>query len=307
MAAAAIENHKMTISSSALASLFSVLFGINAVAIKVGLRGIGPLTSAGIRFGIAAVIIAVFSIITGRVLRVSRKQFFLLVINTVIFLFQLTCYYQGLSRSSASRATIIINLEPFLVLILAHFFIEGERINLRKVAGLAMGFAGVIIIFLDGLTLEGGIRTGDLILSTGTLLWASSTIYVKRIIHDFNPYQMVFYPMAMAAPVFIVMGHFFDASMVHYINGPILLAMFHQGVVTAAAGFVIWNFLIKKHGVVALNSFIFLVPIAGVFSGWLILGEDISANIALSLGLIVMGIFVLNYFDSPRFFHPEKN
>jgi len=52
--------------------------------------------------------------------------------------------------------------------------------------------------------------------------------------------------------------------------------------------------MLKKYGAVSLHSFIFIMPIAGVLLGGLVLGEPITPKILLALLLIVSGIFIVN-------------
>src|SRR5210317_2361364 len=96
--------------------LLCVLFGANAVAIKISLAGLGVFTTAGIRFGIAAMVILLWALLTGKPVRVSFYQFKLMVILGLIFYVQLSLFYLGLSRTTASHGTLIANILPFVVL-----------------------------------------------------------------------------------------------------------------------------------------------------------------------------------------------
>ena len=95
-----------------------ILFGANAVAIKISLAGLGVFTTAGIRFSGAAVVIFLWALLTGKPVRVSFYQFKLMVILGLIFYAQLSLFYLGLSSTTASHGTLIANILPFVVLIL---------------------------------------------------------------------------------------------------------------------------------------------------------------------------------------------
>ncbi|MGD9080748.1 MAG: EamA family transporter, partial [Desulfobacterales bacterium] len=71
-------------------------------------------------------------------------------------------------------------------------------------------------------------------------------------------------------------------------------AVLYQSLVTAAFGFVAWNTLLQKYGAVALHSFIFLMPIAGVALGGFVLGEPITSKLLIALALIVAGILIVH-------------
>ena len=83
--------------------------------------------------------------------------------------------------------------------------------------------------------------------------------------------------------------------MIAHVDTKILAALIYQSFVTASFGFVAWISLLQKYGAVALHSFIFIMPIAGVLLGGLVLGEPITPKILLALLLIVSGILVVHF------------
>ncbi len=83
--------------------------------------------------------------------------------------------------------------------------------------------------------------------------------------------------------------------MVKYIDLPIGLALFYQSFVTASFGYIAWNTLVREYGTSLVHSFVFIMPISGVFFGVLLLGEPMTPSLAGSIMLIVMGIVVINH------------
>jgi len=272
-----------------------VLFGANSVAIKISLTGFGPFTVAGVRFAIAAAVIALWARITRRPFKVSARQWLHLLILSAIFLVQLSLFYHGLSRTYASRGILIVNFQPFVVLVLAHFFIASDPVTKKKITGLVLGFSGVLCVLLDTGAMDAGLRTGDAIIFAATILWGTNTVYVKRIISDFRAFHVVFYPMVFSAPFFLLAGFFWDPEPVGEISLAVAGALFYQSFVTAAFGFVAWSFFLKVYGAVTTQSFTFIMPISGVLLGGLILGEPLTGNILLALALIGSGIAVVNF------------
>lgn len=272
-----------------------ILFGANSVAIKVSLKGFGPLTVAGLRFATAALAIALWAGFTGRPFRLRKKQWPHILVLSGIFLVQLSMFYWGLSLTYASRGILIVNFQPFVVLILVHFFIPGDRITLKKIIGLTLGFSGVMFVLLDNSSLAAELRTGDIIIFAATILWGINTVYVKRIISGFRTFHITLYPMVFSAPLFILAGSLWDPVMIGDINVAVTVAFLYQSLVTAAFGFVLWTFFLKNYGAVTVNSFTFIMPISGVLLGGLILGEPLTGNILTALILIGSGITVVNY------------
>jgi drug/metabolite transporter (DMT)-like permease len=287
-------NQELPRIAAAFTSLLCIAFGANAVAIKVSLTGLGPFTNAGLRFTVAFVVISLWAKLTGRSFRIKKGQVHELLIISILFTLQLGLLYLGLNRTNASRGTLLINLQPFFILFLAHFFIPGDRITLKKMVGLVMGFAGMALVFIGQEGVTERVQLGDFMILATAFIWACNTVYTKRIINSYDPFQIVLYPMIFSVPFFLLAGYLWDGEMFFQIHLRVLAALLYQSLVTASFGFVAWNTLLQKYGAVSLHSFIFIMPISGVGLGALLLGEPVTWNILISLILIVSGILVVN-------------
>ncbi len=289
-----INNQDFSLFVGIFTAFLCVIFGSNAVAIKFSFSGIGVFTTAAIRFSIAAIAIYIWAKATGQSLLLKKGQLGPLLILSALFAVQLSMFYFGLSKSNASRGTLIVNLLPFWILFLAHFFIPGDRITRRKFFGILLGFSGVAFMFAEKKGVAADFRTGDFIILSATVIWACSVIYLKRIISAFSAFQITLYSMGFAVPVFFLEALLWDAPMVSKLDFKIIGAVLYQSLITATFGFVTWNMLLQKYGAVALHSFIFIMPIAGVALGGLLLGEPITSKLLIVLALIVAGILVVH-------------
>jgi drug/metabolite transporter (DMT)-like permease len=292
---AAPQNKDFSFLAASFTVFICMLFGANAVAIKISLEGLGVFTTAGIRFGIASVVIFLWARITGRSFDIKKAQVFQLLIIAIVFTAQLSLFYLGLSKSNASRGTLLANFQPFFTLFLAHYFIPGDRITQRKIMGILMGFAGVAFVFLERKGVTSDFNIGDIMILMAAFLWACNAVYTKRILSTFQPFQLALFPMFFSVPLFFLGGVLWDHPMIAFVDVKIIGAMVYQSFVTASFGFVVWMNLLQKYGAVALHSFIFIMPITGVLLGGLILGEPITINILIALVLIVAGMLVIHY------------
>ena len=283
-----------SVSFALLAAFLSIAFGANAVAIKMSLAGFGPFTNAGLRFTLASGTLFLYARLTGRSLKVERVQLRNLFYLTVLFVLQFSFMYHGIDKSNASRATLLINLQPIFVLVLAHFFIPGDRMTGRKILALLLGFTGVALVFFEEEGVGAEFRTGDLLILVTTFIWAFRTVYMKRIMHAFGFFQLVLHPMMLSTPLFFLEGYFWDPTMVGGLDARVVGALLYQGMLMASFGFVIWNYLLRLHGAVWLNAFNFLMPVTGVLLGVLILGEPMTVKIWLSLAFVTAGIAVIS-------------
>lgn len=286
-----------------LASILCILFGANVVALKISLQGTGVFTTALIRFTIAAIIIFFWAKLTKRNFYIAPEARKYLVIIGIGFSLQLSLFTLGVNLTSATLATLLVNMQPFFILILANFLIPDDRFTWKKITGILFGLSGVFIIFSDQLhalfssasiTELPNIRLGDLLVFFATLIWSTNTVFSKKVIHHFLPFHLVFYPMILSLPIFFLLAILFDKPMVRFFDITMGISFFYQGVITASLGFVLWNTLLKKYGAVALHAYAFIIPVSGVLFSYLLLKEDLKRNFLLSLLFIVAGILIIH-------------
>ncbi|MCP4722085.1 MAG: DMT family transporter, partial [Desulfobacteraceae bacterium] len=289
-----MKNTDMTLRASVFTIFLCLFFGGNAVAIKLGFTGLGPFTSAGIRFSMAAIALLLWAWYKKIPLALDPTQRLPILIQSCLFTFQLSCFHIGLTKTTASHGALISNVLPFVVLILAHFFIPGDRITLKKSLGILLGFIGVLLLFFDETDRSSTLQKGDMIVLCAVLTWGISAVYLKRIIAGFHVVQITLYPMIFGIPFLFLMGMVWDDPMVILVTPTVVKALLFQSLVTTAFGFVAWNTMLQRFGATALHSFIFIIPLSGVFLGVMILKEPVTPHLLASIGFIVAGILVVN-------------
>ena len=288
-------NNELSFFACIYSVFLCIIFGSNAVAIKISLDGLGVFTTAGFRFTIASIAVFLWAKTSGLSFKIRDGQLYQLFVITMIFTVQLSLFYLGLSKTNASRGTLVVNILPFFVLFLAHFFIPGDRITIRKITGMVIGFTGVAFVVFEKQSITAGFQIGDLIILAAAFLWACNIVYVKRIIDAFEAFHIVLYPMIFSVPFFFIEAFLWDTSMIAYVDLKILGSLLYQSLVTASFGFVAWNMMLKKYGATALHSFVFMMPVAGVVLGGIVLNEPITLNIIIALILVVSGIIIVNF------------
>ena len=287
-------NAQMTLIPGVFIVFLTIIFGGNTVAIKLSLTGLGPLTTAGLRFALASVAIACWARVTGRPFGIQQGQAFQLMIVSIAFTIQLSLFYLGLERTYASRGVLIANLLPFVVLFLSHRFIPGERITWQKMTGMGLGFIGVALMFAGNQSLSASLRTGDMIILVAVVIWSCNVVYTKRIIKDFSPFHLVLYPMTFSVPFFLLAGFCWDGRMVFNLSPTVIVAYLYQSLVSAAFGFVAWSTMLQRYGASTLHAFVFIMPIAGVVCSGFLLNEPITPNLIAAMILIAAGILMVH-------------
>jgi len=133
----------MDLKGAAMAVLISILWGANTVVIKMGLEEAPPLRLACMRFVVGGVVICLWAWATGRFagFRVEPAEWRPLVFLGLLFSVQMAATNVGTWLTSAAHASVLLNLYAVHTVVLAHFLIPGDRLTVRRLAGVLVAYS----------------------------------------------------------------------------------------------------------------------------------------------------------------------
>jgi len=287
---------KETLDLKAVAILtgLCMLWGFNAVAIKVSNAGIAPVFSAGIRSVIAVIALAIW-------MRVKKVPLFpsnLLdgVVVGLLFGAEFACLYASLLYTTASSAWILLYATPFFHAVGAHFFLKGDRLTAYKTTGLILAFIGIIVLLSKHLGVPSWVGlVGDFLAFAAAALWALTTIYIKRrLVGSVSFYNTLFYQTLFSIPILFLISFLIKETPIDYLDGVIVLSVVFQGIVVAFISYLLWFYLVHEYPVSRLSAFTFLTPVFATISSVVFLHEPLTWKLSVSLILVSLGIYVVN-------------
>jgi drug/metabolite transporter (DMT)-like permease len=213
--------------------------------------------------------------------------------QTGFFLLSQIALYVGLSMTSAGRAAILFNMQPFFTLLLLPLFAPAERLTLRRWLGTGVAFAGVALV-LGERGAGGGSLLGDAFVLLGALGWSGNTILNKRMPADVNPVAVIFWGAVGAIPLVGALSLLFEARAAWHFSAAALAGVAYLGAVAAGFGFVVIVWLMSTYSASRVNVFVFLSPVFGVLIGWALLGESISVLQAMGAAAVAAGILIVS-------------
>ena len=275
--------------------LLATLWGGNVVAIKIGLRGISPFAAAGIRFGIALPLVALWAWIKGIALRPRTGEVIPLVVVGLIFALQISILNWGTRLALAGRATVILHTYPVFVAFLAHFIIPGDRLDWRKLVGVIGAFAGIVVVFWEKLSPgAGGSITGDLLCLGSGFLLGLLTVLIKRSLEHIEAPRLLVWEMVIAVPLFFLLHALFESGSRYEFSPPVAAALLYQGVVIGCFCFMAWLSVLKRYPPSRVSVLFFTTPVWGLLISYLLLGERITVGLGIGAVLVALGIFLVN-------------
>lgn len=285
-----------------LATLCCILWGSAYPSIKIGyslfnIDNIGSkLVFAGYRFALAGILVLLFEAITTKnIFHFSKKQFgqitLLGLIQTAL---QYIFFYIGLSYTTGVRGSIINGTGTFASIILAHFIYKNDKLNFNKIMGCIIGFIGVVIVNLNGQSLEGSSFTfkGDGFVMIAAIIFAASAIYGKKITQTQKPSIVTGFQLFIGGVILTILGWTLGGSLKGFTLTSTLLLIYMA--LLSSVAFAVWTELLKYNKVGIISVFNFLVPIFGTLLSSIFLGENIfDIKILVALLLVCYGIFLV--------------
>ncbi len=275
----------------AMIALLAVLWGSNWPAMKLALTEIPPWTFRGIGLVIGGVGLLAIGRIAGHSLAIPRRSGAMLL---VISLFNITIWHvlsaYGLTLIEAGRAVIIAFTMPLWAVLLSRFILQ-DALTSRRITALALGLAGLAVLIGPDLRALGAAPLGASFMLAAAFSWALGTVVMKTRewtmpILVLTGWQLLLGSLPVVAGMFIFELPV-DLSMIS-VRG--LMGFTYSVVVAMFVCHTMWFALVRvlPAAIAALGTL--AIPIVGVYSSALVLGEQIGAREVIALCLVVAAL-----------------
>jgi len=210
--------------------------------------------------------------------------------NTILFFGLQTV---GLVYLPGGLFSVLVYFQPVLLGLFAWIWL-GENMTPIKITGLVIGFIGIVLVSVDGLTVHVSIIGVVLGLLTA-LSWAIGVIYMKKVSNEVNAFWMVGMQSIIGGIFLLGTGTIFESWSVIEWNGTYLFALGFGATIGIPVTYVIYYTLVNAGEASKVGSFTFLVPIISVTIGTMFLDEPITYTLIIGLVLVVISIYFVNY------------
>jgi drug/metabolite transporter (DMT)-like permease len=276
----------------------AVIWGASWPWGRVVAQSMPPLTGAALRFMLAGMALLVWLLSaqgTAPLRRLSGAQWRGLSAAAASGICAYAVFFMyGLQSVAAGRASVVVALNPVLTLLLAAWLFR-ERLNLGIVLGMLLAVSGALTAITQGHPLQllnGGMGRGELLLLGCVVSWSAYTLLGRKVLKGIDALT--------ATTVAAVLGSLMLLLAAAWIEGvagwqQVFVAPLKAWVSIAALAFgattlsYSWYFRGVQHlGVGVAAAYIVLVPIFGILSSALMLGEPLHASLAWG-GLLAAG------------------
>jgi drug/metabolite transporter (DMT)-like permease len=270
-----------------------VVWGVAFVGMKEMVKDAPPFKAGGLRFLIGSIPLLVLALQPKRLRELRLVDFGKFAI---VGFFQTTILFginfHALQFVPAGVSSIILNTNPFFVAVMAHFLIAGDRLNRQKIFGLVLGFSGVLVLVLGGKGLGEVALYWPVILIIAASVWAFSSVLVKLFKFK-DMISLTAWQSFFGALPLLVLGYSFEPEPVQW-TGSFIFWTLYVAIIGSSFAWWAWYRVLQRYNASRISVFLFLIPVCGVLSGVILLGESMTLNLLFGGALVAAGIIVVN-------------
>ncbi len=270
------------------------MWGTSFLLTKIAVAAIAPIDLVAGRFVLGTVVLLTLLVVTRRGLPGSgRLWLFIVALALVGNCIPFLLISWGQQRIDSGLAGILMAIMPLTTVMLAHFFVAGERLNRFKAAGFLLGFLGIVVLMGPAVLLELS-GSGTVLLSELAVLGGAVCYAVNTIIARHRPESDALVAAAgvslVACLIMTPVSAFTGLPDLGQIPASALVALVVLGVVSTATATVVFFKLITLAGPSFLSLINYLIPAWAVLAGMLVLGERPEWTALAGLAFILSGI-----------------
>jgi drug/metabolite transporter (DMT)-like permease len=272
----------------------TIAWGCNYTFAKRVLDEIHPLSAASAR-ALTGVLVfgAVLLIMDGpaglspaRFRRTAFLGLLRITANQILFI-------EGLSRTTPSHSAILIALLPVHVLVLSTLAGQ-ERITRRKWLGVAIAFAGVVVVATEkGLSPAAGTLKGDLLTLCGGLAFAGYTVAGRPVLRDLGPLRTTALSfLAGGAMILVITMPTALRETWSAVSPTAFLGLAYMLLIGTVAAYLLWYFALAHLDPSKVAVFTYLQPLIAAAVAYAVRGESITTGLLAGAALILAGVVI---------------
>ncbi|MDF3074859.1 MAG: putative permease of the drug/metabolite transporter superfamily [Alphaproteobacteria bacterium] len=270
----------------AIALAVMLMWGLNFVMAKIGLEHWPPIFFVMLRFALVAAFLLPF-------VRLPRAHLpRLLALSVVLGSLHFPMMFTAMQTLDAGTAAVVVQLQVPFAALLGHFIYQ-DRLGWRSIVGMALAFGGVLLITGEP-RLSGQLFAVGLVV-VAAFMFAIANIQMKGLGdldgNSINAWTSLFAaPQLLAISLVLESGH---VAALREATWDAIAALLYQVVIMVIISYALWYRLLRTYSVGQVMPLTLLLPILGVLSGVLLLGEPMSWQKAAGGMLTVLGVGVI--------------
>jgi drug/metabolite transporter (DMT)-like permease len=199
--------------------------------------------------------------------------------------------FTALQLVPPGRSSVVVWTTSLWTVPIAAIFL-GERMSGRRWFGLGLGIAGVLVLFepwgFDWR--EPGVALGHALLILAAVTNAATSVHIRGHRWTITPLEAIPWQLLGAAIPLVILGLIVDGPPVIDWTPQLVWVVLYQGVLATGIAFWAQIVILRNFSAVSTNLTLMAVPVVGVISSAILLGEDVTTALAIGLILVIIGV-----------------
>jgi len=272
--------------------LLCLIWGTTWSVIQIGLVGIPPLTGVALRFAIAAALLLVLIGVRRIRLGTTRRERLLWLSNSVLsFSVSYGVVYWAEQWVPSGLTSVLFATYPLFVALLAHYMLPAETLRRPEVIGIALGFAGVGVIFSSDFEALGGreVAVASAVMLLSPVAAAASSVFVKRWGAGIHPFSLSAVPMGLTAALMGMLAAIFERDRVVTFDRVSVGALLYLAIAGSAVTFSLYYWLLSHLPAKRLALIAYVIPVVAVLIG-VLRDEPLTLRSLAGSALVLVGV-----------------
>lgn len=278
------------------------LWGSSFMWIKIAIQEVSPVMLVAIRLSFAILTLSTAALIFRQSMPRNRRMWMVL---TIFGFFNVAVPYVLISWGEqyidSAVAAILNSTTPLFAMLIAHKFLEDDRITLPRLVGLVVGFLGIILLISRGLSRSNQhtsavqlVVLGQLAVLLASMLYAACAVFARKNLKGLSLTVQGLLPL-LGSTVFLWMIVGISEQPLNLPQIPITwISLAWLGILGSGIAFLLYYYLIHSVGPTRSTLVTYVFPLVGVSLGVIFLGESLDWRLAVGGGLVVGSIIVVN-------------
>jgi drug/metabolite transporter (DMT)-like permease len=278
--------------------LLGAIWGSSFFNIKIATYSFEPFTLATIRVVFATLFLLIISFFYKiKIYAFSKKWKIYALVGLCNIAVPFSLIAIGTNRVDSYLAAILMSTTPLTGSILAHIFTKDEKITFYKSIGIILGFTGVLFLFFEKLIINDSNYFFAAIILVGSTFYSVAGILILKYLKKAGNLNVTTSTLIWALIFLLPISFLFEDPLNSQPTMGSIISLIYLG--TIATGYAWWlRFkILTRNGLIFQTQVAYLIPIFGVIFGMIVLNEQITWKVLISLIIIMLGIYIVKKYN----------
>ena len=280
-----------------LLTILALIWSSAFFNIKIATYSYGPVTIAFLRTFFGAIpVIGLCLVKKIKIEAFSKDWYWFAIIGIINLVIPFFLIAYGVQKVQSNLAAILMASTPLSATVLAHFFIDNEKINLIKVLGILIGFSGIVFLFSDNILINENNFLSALIIFFASTFYVIGGILTLKVSNKKN--ENVTASILIWATIFLIpVTVFVEKPWNLNPSTDSTISIIYLGIVATGLAWLLRFRILKNNGLVFQAQVAYLIPIFGIILSYIFLKEIITPKVLVSVAAIIVGIYLVKKSD----------